>query len=128
MQLVCGHSKAFPVVALSLILVGQAAEEQHRFLTCGQSQRLLLQFPVFLVFQGISGSVSDRHPQLPQRVQRTRSFGRVDMAAAAALEAHLLRQSADDHHVRVLRNREYPVVFQENSAFTGELFCDLVGV
>ena len=128
MQLVCGHGKAFPVVALPLVLVGQAAEKQHRFLPRGQSQRLFLQFPVFLVFQRISGRVSDRHPQLPQGVQRIGEAGRVDMAAAAALKTHLLRQSADDHHVRILRNREYPVVFQQDGAFAGKLLCNLVGV
>ena len=128
MQLVCGHGKAFPVVALPLVLVGQAAEKQNRFLPRGQSQRLFLQFPVFLVFQRISGCVSDRHPQLPQGVQRIGEAGRVDMAAAAALKTHLLRQSADDHHVRILRNREYPVVFQQDGAFAGKLLCNLVGV
>lgn len=50
------------------------------------------------------------------------------MAAAAALKTHLLRQSADDHHVRILRNREYPVVFQQDGAFAGKLLCNLVGV
>ena len=50
------------------------------------------------------------------------------MAAAAALEAHLLRQSADNHHVRILGNREYPVVFQQNRAFTGKLLGNFVGI
>ena len=116
-QLIGRHCQHFPVIAFPLVLVGQTAEKQNGFLIGDELQRLGLQFRVFLIPDGIAWGIGNGNAQITKRIDGAGHVCGMDMAAPAALKAHVLCQTSNDGHIHIWRERENPVIFQKYRAF-----------